>query len=182
MISQELQQRLELRLSPQQLQFLKLLQQPLLTLEQSIKQELELNPVLEEIEEEISELSDEQPVEAEEQKEEENIEEPEEDDFNLEDLLDDDTTGYKSSDAWSGDTERDEMPLEEHITLAEALREQLHLLSLSEEELHLADEIIGNLDEDGYLRQTLEDILASANISLSLEHAEKILKHIQRLE
>ena len=179
-ISQQLRQRQEQKLSPQQLVYLKLLQLPSLSLEQSIKQELELNPLLEEAEEEITEQSEIQDSETEQPTEEESVQEEDaDDDFSADDLLDDDT---KSSETWGSEEQRDEIPIEEHTSLSNKLREQLHLLELSEDEYSLCDEILGNLDADGYFRQELSEVVLSLQLSLTKEEAETVLKRIQHLE
>jgi RNA polymerase sigma-54 factor len=165
MIGLQQQLRLGLKLTPQQVQYLKLLQLPTLSLEQRIKMELELNPVLE--------LSDEQELtlEQEERQEEpeESIEEAKtEDNYTLDDYMNDDLAGYKSPESFKSKDEDEsyEPPLPSITPLSE--------------------EILGNVDEDGYLRRNLSLIIQDLNLSyglnLSVEKAEGVLHKILLLE
>jgi RNA polymerase sigma-54 factor len=189
------QQRLQQKLSPQHVQYLKLLQLPTLVLEQRIKLELETNPLLEEsTEEEIETTQEQQQEEEQTEKEEPTIElkqereeekSKKEDEFGWEEYLNADTSGYKTY-SIDDDEERTEMPQPAAVSMMERLMDQLHLLKLNHEDLLLGEEIIGNIDEDGYLHRSLENILEDVNlankINISLPHAEKVLKKIQNLE
>lgn len=186
------QQRLQLKLSPQQVQYLKLLQLPVLALEQRIKTELDQNPLLEELVEEELELAT--------QQEEERVEgaqEPvateskaetdgaSEESYTIEDYMSDDTSGYKAAPV-GGDEEREEIPTPAPVSMAEYLAAQLRLLDLSEEELILGEEIIGDIDEDGYLRRDLSlilhDVEAASRLTFTLEKAEEIRQKILYLD
>jgi RNA polymerase sigma-54 factor len=183
------QQKLLQRLSPQQIQYLELLQLPLLALEQRIKMELESNPLLEE----GAELETEQQSTTEDgaatDSEAAQPESPEttksEDDYTLEDYMNDDHSGFKISNNQSGD-EYDELPQPARISLVEQLIAQLKLLNLEETDYMIGEEIIGNIDEDGYLRRTLREIVDDINLThgtdISLEGAESVLRKVQRLE
>ncbi len=183
-------QRLLQKLSPQQVQYLKLLQLPVIALEQRIKAELEQNPLLEEgIDEEMELLQEEPEEEQPEIIEElgENKTEPEDDKYSIEDFMNDELDGYKSLYSPSDeDDKREELPIPAQVPLSEKLLEQIRLLDITEEEFQLAEEIIGNIDEDGYLRRPLENILDDLNLSrklnLTLEQAEQVLYQIQRLD
>jgi RNA polymerase sigma-54 factor len=175
------QQRLLQKLTPQQVQYLKLLQLPILALEQRIKTELEQNPMLEEGGEE--ELEQEEPIE---EKSEESESTAQEEEYSLEDFMNDDLDGHKAEAIPHDDEEKEEYPLPAETPFSQKLLDQLHLLNLNEEELLLAEEIIGNIDEDGYLRRELELIVQDVNLSHGLaidrEKAEAVLKIIQRLD
>ncbi|TAK58369.1 MAG: RNA polymerase sigma-54 factor [Bacteroidetes bacterium] len=187
------QQRLDLKLTPQQVLYLKLLQLPVLTLEQRIKEELEANPLLEEGEEvdTVSELPEEptEPLTP----SEENIEpivqkkEASEDSYTFDDFMNDDLSGYKTNVKISEeDEDREEYPVAAEIPLTEKLLDQLQYLSLTIEEELLGEEIVGNIDEDGYLRRDLHLIVQDLNLArgtnLSIQRAEEVLYQIQRLE
>lgn len=154
-------QSLQQRLSPQQVQYLKLLQLPVLALEQSIKAELEQNPLLDEIDD--IELS--ASMEANENSTESEPESDPEysDDFTYEDFMNDES-GYKTQEPNTED--RDEFPTPSTVTLTESVLEQLPMLNLSPVEEIIGEEIIGNIDPDGYLRRDLNDIVDDLNRSI----------------
>ena len=151
MLKQSLQQKLLQKLSPQQIQLMKLLQLPTTELEVRIKEELEANPALEEGAENDWDEDDLAP--AEEQSE-------ALDDFDFDDYLDDETPDYRLSARNQGaDVEDKTIPFSGGTTFFERLHAQLGLLDVPEEARELADHIIGNLDEAGYLRRDLESIV-----------------------
>ncbi len=169
------------KLTPQQIQYQKLLQLNTLALEQRIKTELELNPFLEEVTEEemVQELREEKP------EEEERDEPKEEEEFDIEDFMNDDEIDEIKPSKYSGEEDTRPLP-RSRKTLTEKLIEQVELLELPEEEIILAKEIIYNLDRDGYLREKLEEILdylkTFEHIDISIERAEQVLKQIQKLD
>jgi RNA polymerase sigma-54 factor len=173
-----------MKLSPQQVQYLKMLQLPTLALEQKIKAELEMNPLLEEgFDEELEEAQNQ-----EETKEEETPEDgkdKEEDTYSLDDYMNDDSSGYKAPESFDSE-ERDELPIPDSVSLSHGLLEQFHLLDLDDEETMLGQEILGNVDEDGYLRRDLATIVQDLNLmngtDIALEKGETVLKMIQRLD
>ncbi len=182
------QQKLLLKLSPQQIQYLELLQLPLLALEQRIKLELESNPLLEEgmeldLEQAANQENGEQAQEA--SKTEESDKSKNEDDYTLEDYMNDDHSGFKLGTSQMGD-DFEELPQPARSTLTELLRDQMMLLTLTEEDLLIVEEIIGNIDEDGYLRRGLIEIVDDINLTYGTEidtgHAETVLMKVQRLE
>lgn len=187
-LSQEL--RLMQKLTPQQIQYLKLLQLPTLALEQLIKNELELNPMLEEGDEGVeSEQPTEEPVTEAPADEEtiEKVEQKKDDEFSFEDFLNDDTMdSYKGSSSPSSDEDHDEIPIPAITPLAERLKEQLLLADVTDMGMTVAEEIIGNIDEDGYLHRDLESIVNDINLThkvhLSIGQVEEVLHIIQRLE
>ena len=182
-LKQQFQQRLEQRLSPQQIQLMKLLQVPTMELDQRIKQEIEENPALEEGAEEIDEDDRDDDYEDQEKEKQEN----DDDNFDISDYLDDDSPDYKTSASnHSKDDEDRVIPLSSGQSFQERLTEQLHLLDLNDKEFMIADTIIGNLDESGYLNRELDalvdDLAFSANVESTEEEIYKILKLIQELD
>jgi len=181
MLKQGLEQRLLQKLSPQQIQMIKLLEIPTLQLEQRIKNELEENPVLEE-----GEKHDELENNYEEQEEQQM--EGDQDEFSFEDYIgDEDIPNYKLySSNTSKDDKKEEIPFSVSISFHEHLENQLGLKSLNDREYMLALYIIGNIDDDGYLRRKLEsianDLSFTQNIKTSEEELEQILKIIQQLD
>jgi len=182
-LKQQFQQRLDQRLSPQQIQLMKLLQVPTMELDQRIKQEIEENPALEEGAEEINEDDRDDDYEDQEKEKQEN----DDDNFDISDYLDDDSPDYKTSASnHSKDDEERVILLSSGKSFQERLTEQLHLLHLNDKEFMIADMIIGNLDESGYLNRELDalvdDLAFSANVESTEEEIHKILRLIQELD
>ena len=178
-LKQHLAQKLEQRLSPQQIQLMKLLQVPTMELEQRIKQEIEENPALEEgldtIEDDFA-------------NEEDYTEELDgSTDFDLSEYMDDDSPDYKTQvNNRSNDDEEYFVPLSGEQSFQEKLIEQLHLLDLDDTQFSIADVIIGNLDESGYLNRTVfalvDDLAFSANIYVTEKLVEEVLALVQELD
>jgi len=172
-----LQQKLLQKLSPQQIQVIKLLEIPTVQLEQRIKKELEENPVLE--------LTSESPPEEGEEQEDESSGESNSDEFTLEDYMDDDDIPeYRlSSNNYSKDDRQIDIPFSAGTSFHESMNEQLGLANLDEKQKKLAEYIIGNIDEDGYLRRDLlsisDDLAFNLNMDVSEQELEKILEIIQ---
>ncbi|MEK6570400.1 MAG: RNA polymerase factor sigma-54, partial [Bacteroidota bacterium] len=107
------------------------------------------------------------------------------DSYTLEDYMNDDTSGYKAS-AVYGDEEREEIPTPATVSMAEHLIAQLRLLDFSDDEIILGEEIIGDIDEDGYLRRdlslVLQDVEGTHGLSFTLDRAEEVLHKIQFLD
>ncbi len=186
-LNQKLSQ--QLQLLPQQILYQKLLQLNNLSLEQRIKEELDLNPVLEEVPvDEVSQTQEEEHTSSEMEslltdeleKENEEIET-----FTIEDFMNDNPEAF-SPDYQDEDAEIAEIPTPVRQSLTEQLMTQLRLLNLSPELFRLGEEIIGNIDEDGYLTTNLEDILKDLelfeHITIPYDKAEKLLKQIQHFE
>ncbi|MEX0994500.1 MAG: RNA polymerase factor sigma-54, partial [Balneolaceae bacterium] len=192
-------QSLSQKLSPQQIQYIKLLQLPTIGLEQRVKEELEMNPVLEEADplEEMESL-DAQQEEWEESKSDSGPDQDESDpdpvdqheEIDWESFLhntefDGNTYGSYSS-GGSGDEEWTDLPNPYHESLLEELEQQVALLELDETEKLIADQILGSLDEDGYFRRdpdaVVDNIAFNYGSLSSIETVEKVRKMIQRLE
>lgn len=165
-------QSLQQKLSPQQIQFIKLLQIPTAELDARVEEELEDNPALEEGKEEADE-----PVE-----EFEETETSEDNELDVEDYLrDDDFSGYKMH--GDGDNEDKEMPIAMHSTLNESLMDQLGFLRLDERQYNIGKQLIGSIESDGYIRRELDaiinDLAFSQNIDTDIDEVEEILRKIQ---
>lgn len=178
-LKQNLSFKLEQRLSPQQIQLMKLLEVPTMELEQRIKQEIEENPALEEgADKEEDEYNNE---------EEYNDDSDNDDDFDISDYMDEDAADYKTqANNKSKDDEEKVIPLSGEQSFQERLSSQLHLLSLNDTQFAIADTIIGNLDESGYLNREIEsivdDLAFSSNIMTNEEEVEEVLTMIQDLD
>lgn len=177
------------KLSPQQIQLMKLLQVPTVSLEQRIKEELEVNPALEEGLQE-DELSSEElePTDDFEEKDTEKEEVFELDDY-LNDYIEDDPTSYKTRGERHVSSEDDDkvIPIGVENSFHEHLERQLGLLRLKDEEEEIiALQIIGSIDEDGYLRRApasiMDDLMFAQNIFTSEEQISALLDKIQRFD
>lgn len=172
-----LQQKLLQKLSPQQIQVIKLLEIPTVQLEQRIKKELEENPVLE--------LTSDSPAESTEEQEDQSSDERDSDEFTLEDYMDDDDIPeYRlSSNNYSKDDRQIDIPFSAGTSFHESMNEQLGLANLTETQKQLAEYIIGNIDEDGYLRRDLasisDDLAFTLNMNVGEQELEEILTIIQ---
>lgn len=174
-----LNQSLQQKLSPQQIQFIKLLQVPTAELESRIEEELEINPALEEGEEkEVQEdpNSEEEVPETSTSEEEVDIK-----DY----LQDDDYSGYKMQGDGDEEEERD-MPIPMATSLHEMLMNQLDFLGLDENEYVIGKQLVGSIETDGYIRRDLEsivnDLAFSQGIETTAEEVERILKKIQTFD
>jgi RNA polymerase sigma-54 factor len=191
MLNLQQKQSLQQKLSPQQIQYIKLLQLPTLELEQRIKEEMEINPLLEEGEEEeeseVQTEADEHP-QAEAQADEREAEGDGEDEFDWDEYLNnpDDLYGYKARVDHSAEEDRREIPMPHTSSMAEHLRDQVGMLDFDETQELIADQIIGSIGEDGYLRRPIEsivdDIMFSQGLMLTEDDVEKVLKRLQRLD
>jgi RNA polymerase sigma-54 factor len=178
-LKQYLAQKLEQRLSPQQIQLMKLLQVPTMELDQRIKQEIEENPALEEGGEEL-----EDDFSNEEDQDDYEEDEPE---FDISEYIDEDGSDYKTkANNNSKDDEERVIPLSGEQTFQEKLIEQLHLLYLDDYHFQIAEMIIGNLDESGYLKRDIEamvdDLAFSMNVTTTEAEVEQVLSVIQTLD
>ncbi len=159
---------LQQKLSPQQIQMIKLLELPTMQLEQRIKQEIEENIVLEE------------------ERQQDELEEPQQ--ISVEEYLkEDDTPAYKSrANNFSKDDKPRPIYLSGGRTLQEYLIEQLGYRDLTEREMRLATYLVGSIDEDGYLRRDMnsvaDDIAFTMGLETTPEELERILEVIHTLE
>ncbi|MEQ8574891.1 MAG: RNA polymerase sigma-54 factor, partial [Fulvivirga sp.] len=153
-----LTQSLQQKLSPQQIQFIKLLQIPTAELEQRVEEELEDNPTLEEGKEE--------PEETTEDFEDDDIPS---DELDVDDYLrDDDFSGYKMQGDGDNGEDRD-MPIAMYSTLNEQLINQLGYLKLDDRQYNIGKQLIGSIESDGYIRRELEAIINDLAFSQNIE-------------
>ncbi|WP_319271955.1 RNA polymerase factor sigma-54 [uncultured Draconibacterium sp.] len=177
-----LQQKLLQKLSPQQIQVIKLLEIPTMQLEQRIKKELEENPVLE--------LESDSPSSVEDQLDDsrDNNSDVDNEEFSMDDYYEDDEIPtYKLNvNNYSKDDKYIDVPFSVGTSFHEFLNEQLGLADLNDEEQQLAEYIIGNIDDDGYLRRDLmaisDDLAFNMNLDVPEEKLEKILLAIQEFD
>lgn len=184
MLKQTLQQKLLQKLSPQQIQLMKLLQIPAIALEQRIKEEMEINPALEE-------SSEEEEEDEENEYDDEvfnNDESPEDKDFSLSDYMDEDEGGaYKlKANNTSPDDEQREVPVVNTYSFHDLLESQLGLRVLTDHQYQIGQYLIGNIDEDGYLRRDLDaivdDLAFNLNLKTTKEELEEVLMVIQEFD
>ncbi|MGK7368897.1 MAG: RNA polymerase factor sigma-54 [Candidatus Halalkalibacterium sp. M3_1C_030] len=180
------------RLSPQQIQYIKLLQLPTLALEQRVEEELEMNPVLEEAEPE--DRVDQQELNPGEEWEDKNKEDvdpvDQNEDIDWDEFMHNtEYDGNEYSGSYSGSSGNEEwrdLPDPYHESLLEELEQQVGLLDLDEEEELIADQILGSLDGDGYFRRETEavvdNIAFNKGVLISEEDVERVRKQIQRLD
>ena len=179
MLKQQLQLKLQQRLSPAQIQVIKMLEIPTLELEERIRQEIEENPALEEGVEK-SEDSDEQ--------------EDFNEDFDTNDtpdfeeyMADDDIPDYKLiANNSSRDDKHEDIPFSAGLTFHEFLSDQVGLLQLTDRERSLMDYIIGNIDEEGYLRRSpesmVDDIVFQAGVETTDEEMKRLVREVQQFD
>lgn len=183
MLKQSLQQKLQQKLSPQQIQLMKLIQLPTQALEERIQEELEANPALDEGKEE--ETRDE--YETDEFSNEEESRDKDED-FDIDQYLsDDEIPEYRlHANNYSADDEDDRIPLAGGTSFVQTLRSQLGMRSLSDEDRKIAEYLVGNIDDDGYLRRELQDVVDdlafTQGIYTDLDQLERLLQVIQDLD
>lgn len=193
-LSQSLQQKLLQKLSPQQIQLMKLLQVPTANLEIRIKEELEENPALEldeeKHEEGADELKDEFSENGEEEFEEKDGSEDEYENIDISDYVqegDDEVGDYKlRDDNYPEEDEGRQLPYKAETSFYELMTTQLGLLRLEEKEQAIAEQIVGSLDEDGYLRREtsaiVDDLAFRQNISATEAEVESLIKRIQQFD
>lgn len=182
MLRQSLSQKMMQKLSPQQIQLMKLLQIPTATLDQRIKEELESNPALDESEEgEVFDIE-------ESRKDDNDNEEPEfELDEYLKEYIEEDPISYKlKGDTYS--TEEDKsMPIAVQDSFHEHMENQLGMMELdNDQDFVIAKQIVGSIDEDGYLRRDpesiIDDLMFSQNVYTTVDKVEEILSRVQKFE
>ena len=183
-MKQYLKLKLNQKLSPQQIQLMKLIQLPTIDFEQKIKQELEENPALE-IKDNNNDALDEEFSNSNE--DELNNESIDDEDINIEDYINyDDTPAYKLSYNTNNDSENSEIPLASGISFTEYLLNQLNTLRLNDDEAKIAEFLVGSIDNSGYLRQNtdeiIDDLAFTQNIQVSTEKLNKILSIVQQLD
>jgi RNA polymerase sigma-54 factor len=192
-LSQNLQQKLLQKLSPQQIQLMKLLQVPTANLETRIKEELEENPALELEEDaydENEEIKDEFSENGEEEYDEPDGSEEEYDNIDVSEYVsegDDEIADYKlKDDNYPEEDEGRQLPHKSESSFFDMLISQLGLLKLEEKEQRIAVQIVGSIDEDGYLRREtaaiVDDLAFRQNVDATDAEVETVIKKIQQFD
>lgn len=196
-LSQSLQQKLLQKLSPQQIQLMKLLQVPTAHLEERIKEELEENPALEQGEEASedefdSDLNGEADNFSDDANEGEELDgsQDEYENIDISEYVsdgDDDIADYRTrDDNYPEMDEQKTLPYKVETTFHESLLDQLGMLSLDERRYKIAEQVVGSIDDDGYLRRELssiaDDLAFRQNVDASEEEIEEIIKKIQQFD
>lgn len=179
-LKQSLSQKLEQRLSPQQIQLMKLLQVPTMELEYRIKQEIEENPALEEGKEELEDVYEQDEYDDADLNSDER-------EFDYDEYLNDDEPSYKTSVSNKGrDEDEKSIPLSSGKSFQERLTAQLSLHDLNDRQKTMATFLIGNLDDAGYLERELDaivdDLAFSQNVFVELDELEEVLETVQQLD
>ncbi len=184
MLKQQLSQKLLQKLSPQQIQLMKLIQLPTQALEQKIKEELEENPALDEGANELEESFD----DIQEDFQEGDNQTIEAEDINVDEYLsDDEVPDYRlKANNYSADDDDTAVPITGGISFTEVLMEQIRTHSLGEQDKQIAEYLIGNIDDDGYIRRDLsaivDDLAFTQNIFVEEQKLEEILGIVQDLD
>lgn len=183
MLKQQLQQKLQQKLSPQQIQLIRLIELPAIELEERVKHELEDNPALEEGKEPLDDF---ERTEGEENRDDAPVEGTDTD-LSLGDYLtEDDIPDYKLRELSQRVEKKEDVPFSVSQSLGEFLLQQLGLRDLPEKEVKIAEYIIGNMDDDGYLRRDLsaiaDDLVFQAGQEVNETEIEHILILIQDFE
>lgn len=191
-LGQSLQQKLLQKLSPQQIQLMKLLQVPTANLEERIKEELEENPALEMAEEDGNDDGDEMKDEFESTEEEYDLDgsEDEYEDLDISEYVVDDDgeiADYKmKDDNYPEMDDKKVVPIKNENTFFDVVINQLGLLELDERRFKIAEQIVGSLDDDGYLRRELssivDDLAFRQNVMTDEKEVEGIIKQIQQFD
>lgn len=178
----DIRQTLTQRLSPQQIQFIKLLQVPITELKTRIEEELEDNPTLVEGDEQENEEEDFSDSDEEYESKDEELSEINVDDY----LGNDDIDEYNVYEGGRNTEEYKEIPIPVTATLSEALLTQLSFLKLDERQSIIGKQLIGSIESDGYIRRELEsianDLFFTQNIEAEVEELEIVLKKIQTFD
>ncbi len=180
MLKQRLEHKLLQKLSPQQIQLMKLIQIPTMELDQRIKQELEENPALEEG---LDEEYDDEYKDDDDFDDYDDTRSESEKEIDINDYLSDDADYKTSVNNKGADDDEYHVPLSQGSSFHERLTDQIHLRFLSEKQKTIAEIVIGNIDDDGYLSRPLinivDDLAFSMNIAVTEEEVEEVLEIVQ---
>ncbi|WP_420592527.1 RNA polymerase factor sigma-54 [Robiginitalea biformata] len=185
MLKQHLQLKLSQKLSPQQIQLMKLIQLPTLAFEQRLKQEMEENPALESGKEDTGTLEDEYADTFDESEDSERIEA---EDINIDDYLgDDEIPDYRTrANNYSEDDSDRQVPYAAGISFTQHLLNQLNTEYLDDQEWTIAEFLVGSVDESGYIRRPVADIMDdlafTQNVYTDEATIEKVLQKVQQLD
>ena len=173
MLKQFLQLKLSQKLSPQQIQLMKLIELPLLELEERLSREIEENPALQSEKEQEEDYYDNEPDHDQENKN-DDVE------INVEDYLsDDDIPDYKlKTNNYSDDDEEKSLPFVSGISFNQYLKNQLTTFSLNENDTKIAEFLVGSVDQSGYLRRELLDVVDDLAFTMSINTDINVVKNI----
>ncbi len=192
-LSQSLQQKLLQKLSPQQIQLMKLLQVPTANLEERIKEELEENPALEQSEEDYDDQFDEQKDEFENGDDDDFEADGSEEQYDNIDISeyvgdeDGEIAEYRmKDDNYPEVDENKTVPYKIHTSFHEHLQEQLGMLKLDDKQKKISEQIVGSIDDDGYLRREtaaiVDDLAFRQNIESNEAEVETVISMIQQFD
>ncbi|MDT0647028.1 RNA polymerase factor sigma-54 [Zunongwangia sp. F260] len=186
MLKQQLNFKLSQKLSPQQIQLMKLIQLPTQAFEQRLKQEIEENPALEDGREESADEFEDN-FSNENDTEDDNYDEALED-FNVDDYLsDDEVPSYRlNANNYSADDEDKQVPYASGTSFTQHLKTQLSTFRFNETEQEIAEFLVGSVDESGYIRRSVQDIVDdlafTQNVYTDEDTVEKVLQRVQKLD
>ncbi len=179
-------QSLQQKLSPQQIQYIKLLQMPTQVIEQRIKEEIEMNPTLEEAGDEPEEMTVQADDSDDERDDSEEREIEDDREIDWDSYFSDDEPGSGSTSYNPDQDDWRDLPKPYQESQLEKLEKQVWLLDLSEKERFIADQILGSIDDDGYFRRELssvaDGIAFQTGVPVQPSEVENVLKRIQRLD
>ena len=180
MLKQGLQYKLLQKLSPQQIQLMKLIQLPTQAFEERLKQEIEENPALDTGKDEADDIDDDLSNEFDDS----NSEKEDAEDLNIDDYLgDDDIPNYKTqANNYSADDEEKNVPYAAGTSFHQSLKNQLNTFRLDEEERAIAEFLVGSIDDSGYIRREIidlvDDLAFTANVFTTEEKVVGILERV----
>ena len=169
------QQKLQVKLSPAQIQVMRMLELPACELQARINEELQENPALEEGREQVNdtEYQDTEIVDDEYQNPLQN------DDFNYDDYVQDDDMSERTlSSNRSSESMREEIPFSVGISFGEYLKSQIYLTKMDKPDRHIAKFVVGNIDGDGYLRRTVEELVDDLSFQEGIQVSDDKMKDI----
>ena len=180
MLKQSLQYKLLQKLSPQQIQLMKLIQLPTQAFEERLKQEIEENPALDTGKDESDNFDDDFSNEY----EDDGNEKIDAEDINIDEYLsDDEIPNYKTqANNYSSDDEEKNVPYAAGTSFHQSLVNQLNTFNLTEEERAIADFLVGSIDDSGYIRREIidlvDDLAFTANVFTTEEKVVSVLKKV----
>ena len=180
MLKQSLQQKLLQKLSPQQIQLMKLIQLPTQAFEERLKQEIEENPALDTGKEESDDYDDDFSNEYDDT----GTEKIDADDINIDEYLsDDEIPSYKTqTNNYSSDDEEKNVPYAAGTTFHQSLKNQINTFTIDDEERAIAEFLVGSIDDSGYIRRDVidlvDDLAFTANVFTTEEKVISVLKRV----
>jgi RNA polymerase sigma-54 factor len=180
MLKQSLQYKLLQKLSPQQIQLMKLIQLPTQAFEECLKQEIEENPALDTGKEESDSFEDDMSNEYDDT----GTEKIDAEDINIDEYLsDDEIPSYKTqTNNYSSDDDEKNVPYAAGTSFHQSLKNQLNTFSLNDEEKSIAEFLVGSIDDSGYIRREIldlvDDLAFTANIFTTEEKVLSVLKKV----